>query len=103
MPPPRSPGWSSRRRREAAPLNVPLIGIGGSGMSALAHLYLERGDVVSGSDAAASPVTHALAGEGARIAIGHSGDNIGEADIGLASPAWGRANPEPDGARRRAL
>ena len=72
-------------------------------MSALAHLYLERGDVVSGSDAAASPVTHALAGEGARIAIGHSGDNIGEADIVIASTAIGDGNPELLEARRRGL
>jgi UDP-N-acetylmuramate--alanine ligase len=80
-----------------------LIGIGGSGMSALAHLYLERGDSVSGSDVAASPVTEALTDAGARIALGHSGDNLGDADIVVASTAIGAGNPELLDARRRGL
>jgi UDP-N-acetylmuramate--alanine ligase len=80
-----------------------LIGIGGSGMSALAHLYLERGDEVSGSDVSASPMTEALAAAGARIGLGHSGDNIGEADIVIASTAIGDTNPELLDARRRGL
>ena len=87
----------------AVPVKAHLIGIGGSGMSALAHLYLERGDAVSGSDLSASPVTHALERAGARVALGHSGDNIGEADIVIASTAIGAGNPELLDARRRGL
>src|SRR3984893_13284985 len=100
MPPPRSPGWSSRRPREAAPLNVHLIGIGGSGMSALAHLYLEAGDSVSGSDAQSSTVTDALAAAGARVAIGHDRGNLEGAETVIVSTAIPDDNPELVEARR---
>jgi UDP-N-acetylmuramate--alanine ligase len=52
------------------------IGIGGIGMSALARFYKAKGWNVSGSDAAASNLTHALQKEGIRVAIGHRKENI---------------------------
>src|ERR1700694_6201138 len=87
----------------AVPVKAHLIGIGGSGMSALAHLYLERGDAVSGSDVATSPVTEALLGAGAHIALGHRGENIGDAETVVVSTAVAADNPELLEARRRGL
>ena len=44
-----------------------MIGIGGSGLSAIATVLLERGYRVSGSDRQESPQTRRLAESGARI------------------------------------
>ena len=84
-------------------MKVHLVGIGGSGMSALAHLYLERGDDVSGSDAAPAAVLDALSAAGARVAVGHAGDNVGDAEVVVVSTAIDAANPELAEARRRGL
>jgi UDP-N-acetylmuramate--alanine ligase len=84
-------------------MRVHLVGIGGSGMSALAHLYLERGDSVSGSDASASRVTDALGSAGARVAIGHRADSLDGAEMVVVSTAIKDDNPELVEARRRGL
>ena len=84
-------------------MKVHLVGIGGSGMSALAHLYLEQGDHVSGSDAGASAVTEALAAAGANVAAGHDAANLGDAEVVVASTAIPEDNPELAEARRRGL
>lgn len=80
-----------------------LVGIGGAGMSALAHLYIERGDTVSGSDAVASSVTELLSKAGARVAVGHKAENIGDAHLVVVSTAATEDNPEVLAARRRGL
>ena len=72
-------------------------------MSALAHLYLERGDSVSGSDAASSAVTDALAGDGARVFIGHDPANIGDAELVVTSTAIRADNVELREAQARGL
>ncbi len=84
-------------------MKVHLVGIGGAGMSALAHLYLERGDAVSGSDSAASDVTEALTKAGARVALSHAAENLGDAHVVIVSTAVGEENPELLAARRRGL
>jgi UDP-N-acetylmuramate--alanine ligase len=56
--------------------HVHLIGIGGSGLSAIATVLLERGYRVSGSDRQESPLTRRLQEQGARIAYGHRAENI---------------------------
>lgn len=84
-------------------MKIHLVGIGGSGMSALAHLYLERGDTVSGSDASASGVTDALNSAGARVAIGHRPDSLDGAEVVVVSTAIKADNPELVEARRRGL
>lgn len=66
---------------------IHLVGIGGAGLSAIARILLERGYEVTGSDMIASPVTTALAAEGARVFIGHDAANIGGAEIVLATSA----------------
>jgi UDP-N-acetylmuramate--alanine ligase len=53
-----------------------LIGIGGIGMSALAHLLIEKGAKVSGSDKRASAITEELAHAGVQIFIGQREENL---------------------------
>jgi len=67
--------------------HVHLIGIGGSGLSAIAHLLLQKGETVSGSDRTFTPVLRSLQAAGARVIIGHAAENVGEADIVVRSSA----------------
>ena len=46
---------------------VHFIGIGGSGLSAIARLLVESGFSVSGSDRVFSPMAHELAALGVRV------------------------------------
>jgi len=56
--------------------NYHFIGIGGVGMSALAHILIQKGIRVSGSDMASSFTTEKLQQAGAKIYIGHAKDNL---------------------------
>ena len=53
-----------------------LVGIGGCGMSGLAHLLLDLGYRVAGSDLVANEETRQLAARGAQISLGHSAEHI---------------------------
>lgn len=80
------------------------IGIGGSGMSGLARMFLERGIAVSGSDRAESPVLADLAARGARVFVGHDAANLpDDADTVVHTGAIWPQNPEFLLARRRGL
>lgn len=68
-------------------MHVHLIGIGGSGLSAIARLLLERGYEVSGSDRLLSPLAEELREEGVSVAIGHSPQNVDGADLIVRSSA----------------
>jgi len=78
---------------------VHVVGIGGSGLSAIARVLHERGDIVTGSDRAANELTEALAREGVSIAIGHRAENVAGADLVLVSSAVRDDNPEIVAAR----
>lgn len=67
--------------------NIHFIGIGGTGLSAIARLLLERGEYVSGSDHRPSPMTNALEEAGARITIGHRPGNVNGARLVVRSSA----------------
>ncbi len=58
--------------------HIHFIGIGGSGISALAYLAISHGLKVSGSDVAPNPTTENLKKEGVVIYIGHSKENLNE-------------------------
>lgn len=58
-----------------------LVGIGGSGLSAIARLLLESGYDVSGSDQSASPITAALSDLGATVFNGHEAEQVLGADL----------------------
>ncbi len=79
------------------------VGIGGIGMSGIARVLLQLGWTVSGSDLKPSGITQGLQELGARIHIGHHGDNLGEADILVVSSAVPPTNPELVAAQQRGL
>ena len=69
------------------PEAVHLIGIGGTGLSAIARVLLERGCRVSGSDRLLSPLAERLQADGVRILIGHQPGNVLGADLVVRSSA----------------
>lgn len=80
------------------------IGIGGSGMSGLARMFLERGIRVSGSDRADSPSLRALADLGATVHVGHDAANLGDdVDTVIHTGAIWAENPEFVLAKQRGL
>ena len=73
---------------------VHFVGIGGSGMSGIARLFLGRGYTVTGSDAKDSPNVQALRELGASVFIGHHADHVGAADTLVVTGALWQDNPE---------
>ncbi len=73
---------------------VHFIGIGGISMSGLAEILLKNGYSVSGSDMKNSKIVEKLRNKGANIYIGHSADNIKDADLVVYTAAISRDNPE---------
>ncbi len=73
---------------------VHFVGIGGSGMSAIALALLQRGVPVSGSDLKASRNTHQLEGLGAIVNIGHTASSVDGAELVVVSTAVPGRNPE---------
>ena len=55
---------------------VHMVGIGGAGMSGVARILLDRGAMVSGSDAKESRGVVALRARGAEIRIGHDASSL---------------------------
>jgi UDP-N-acetylmuramate--alanine ligase len=92
---------------DAVPLSelgrVHFTGIGGAGMSGIARIMLAGGVTVSGTDAAPSAQLDDLAALGARVAVGHSAQHLGDADTLVVSTAIRPDNPELAEARRRGL
>ncbi len=82
---------------------IHMIGIGGSGMSAIAEILLGMGYHVSGSDISESNVTGRLEALGADIFIGHRYENLRDADVLVYSSAILGENPEKDAARDRGI
>ncbi|MBE3067174.1 MAG: UDP-N-acetylmuramate--L-alanine ligase [Chloroflexi bacterium] len=78
---------------------IHLIGIGGTGLSAIARVLLEMGHTVSGSDRVESPFTRELQSAGATISIGHRPENVRGADLVVRSSAILYDNPEVIAAR----
>jgi UDP-N-acetylmuramate--alanine ligase len=66
---------------------IHLIGIGGSGLSAIALVLLESGFSVSGSDQAYSPFLIGLQEKGARLYTGHDPRNVEGAGLVVRSSA----------------
>jgi UDP-N-acetylmuramate--alanine ligase len=66
------------------------MGIGGSGVSAIARVYAARGDEVTGCDAKESEVTWALEESGIRVSIGHDPEHV----LGCDRLIYGRATTQ---------
>ncbi|MEV7611246.1 UDP-N-acetylmuramate--L-alanine ligase [Microbacterium sp. NPDC089320] len=79
------------------------IGIGGSGMSGLARMFLDAGIRVSGSDRADSDNLRALAAAGAVVHVGHDAAHLGDADTVIHTGAIWPENPEFVTAKQRGL
>ncbi len=74
--------------------HIHFIGIGGSGLSAIARLLLESGYTVSGSDRTLTPFADEVRHAGATVYIGHHPRNIAGADSVVMSSAVNADNPE---------
>jgi UDP-N-acetylmuramate--alanine ligase len=70
------------------------IGIGGSGMSAIAHMFLAAGIRVSGSDKEENPYLARLRDRGVTVTVGHDAANVGDADTVIFTSALWPENPE---------
>ncbi|MFK4760186.1 UDP-N-acetylmuramate--L-alanine ligase [Microbacterium sp. ZW T5_45] len=79
------------------------IGIGGSGMSGLARMFLDAGIRVSGSDRADSAALRSLAEAGATVHVGHDAAHLGDADTVVHTGAIWPENPEFVLAKERGL
>lgn len=80
------------------------IGIGGSGMSGLARMFLARGIRVSGSDRADSPGLRKLEELGATVFVGHDAANLpDDVDTVVHTGAIWAENPEYLLAKEREL
>lgn len=68
--------------------HIHIVGIGGTGMSAIARVLLERGDYrISGSDRSLSEAGRALQGLGATVYDGHRAEQVDGADLLFVSSA----------------
>lgn len=70
------------------------IGIGGIGMSALAHVLLDRGYSVSGSDLSEGKVVEKLKNKGAEFFLGNQEEHIPEGAVVVYSSSISKENPE---------
>ncbi|WP_029150763.1 UDP-N-acetylmuramate--L-alanine ligase [Microbacterium indicum] len=83
---------------------VHFIGIGGSGVSGLARMFLAAGATVSGSDRSESQNTRDLAELGATVSIGHDAANLpAEVDAVVYTGAIWPENPEFLAAKERGV
>ena len=82
---------------------IHFIGIGGIGMSGIAEILLNLGNMVIGSDLRRRPVTERLASLGATVFEGHAAANVIAADVVVTSSAVNDRNPEVIEARRRKI
>ncbi|MGQ0678060.1 MAG: UDP-N-acetylmuramate--L-alanine ligase [Actinomycetota bacterium] len=78
------PGWRS----------VHMVGMGGAGMSAIAHLLAGAGMRVTGSDARESAALELLRSLGIEAHVGHWGERVDGADAVIVSAAVPPTNPE---------
>jgi UDP-N-acetylmuramate--alanine ligase len=75
-------------------VHIHLIGIGGSGLSAIARFLCERGYTVSGSDQVMSPLAVELQSMGMIVSLGHRAENVAGADLVIRSSAIPQDNVE---------
>jgi UDP-N-acetylmuramate--alanine ligase len=85
--------------RDIGPIHF--VGIGGIGMSGIAEVLMNLGYAVQGSDAAENANVKRLREKGATISIGHSANNLGDAEVLVVSTAIKRDNPELVAARAK--
>ena len=82
---------------------VHFVGIGGIGMSGIAEVLHNLGYDVQGSDQNESANVQRLRDKGITVHIGHKAENLGDAEVVVASTAIKQDNPERIAARERNL
>lgn len=82
---------------------IHLIGIGGSGMRAIANILIQKGYDVSGSDVADSAVIEKFRNMGATVHIGHNKDYVKGVDAVVRSTAIREDNPEIVAAKEQGI
>lgn len=75
-------------------MRLHLVGIGGTGMSAIAQVLLDRDYHVSGSDLNLNEKIKSLRDRGAEVFIGHKSENVTGVDAVILSSAIPENNPE---------
>lgn len=80
-----------------------LVGIGGTAMTPLATILLQKGVRVSGSDLLEASWLDTLRRLGAEVRLGHRAEQVGDVDVVIASSAVPQDNPELKAARARGL
>ena len=80
-----------------------LVGIGGVSMAPLAEVLHGQGMTITGSDARESATVEHLRSLGIPVFIGHSAENLGEAELVIRTAAAHDDNPEISGARARGI
>ncbi|TQR83987.1 UDP-N-acetylmuramate--L-alanine ligase [Mycobacterium hodleri] len=98
----------SPRELPLALQRVHMVGIGGAGMSGIARILLDRGGLVSGSDAKESRGVAALRARGAQVRIGHDASSLdmlpgGPTVVVSTHAAIPKDNPELVEAQRRGI
>ncbi len=92
--------WEQRLAAADRSLRVHLIGIGGTGLNAIAQVLVDLGMVVSGSDRARNGAVAQLEAQGVRFYAGQSAENLTglpaaeRPDVVLVSSAVDENNPE---------
>lgn len=74
--------------------HIHMIGIGGSGMCPLAEILHSKGYILSGSDNNESDNLKRMRALGAKVYMGHSADNLKDAELVVYSAAISADNPE---------
>ncbi len=85
------------------PRKIHIVGVGGSGMSAIAEILSGTGHTVSGSDLVSSAPLERLKAAGNQTFVGHDASQVGDVDAVAISTAVPESNPEVLEARRRQI
>ena len=82
---------------------IHMIGIGGSGMCPLAEILHSKGYILTGSDNNESDPLKRIKALGIKVYMGHSADNIKDAELIVYSAAISKDNPEIVAAKEQGI
>ena len=80
-----------------------IVGIAGAGMSAIAHVLLDQGHTVGGSDMQRNTLSDTLAARGVTILLGHDAAHVASADALVVTSAVKPDHPELRAASERGI
>ena len=96
-------GGRKMKLRLSSKKTIHFLGIGGSGMSPIAHYLLDKGWKVSGTDVTPSEITHSLEKKGATLFYEHSISNLDDVQLIVKSSAIKEDNIELKYAEKQGL